>query len=352
MRLREAYALAKQWGDTAATRRVHRRTSDAQAPAMIAPDPIPANHQPWLDENPATSASLAMQALMADLRRGESPLLALRQHLQSVREGHLQSPHEFEKLLVDALATARVSQRLALFQAAAQAFPWQDITHLLHLAGRGQWIHAVTNEQEKWLRQSPTWLDQAELLIRNCLTINPKEDADHYPAYLLGRWPNMRTLLAQYPHYLSLRCENDALAAWQHAFDADIEKERRRIAGKTRSPAEFRRPRARRPAPRAAIAAAAIFIMLVGTHFLLPSTPATPPAVIAARELQSCLKVDEDIHLPRWRPPAKRGEREKLADRARQCLSMGDWPGWRDRDPQLDSLGIADWQQLLDRSRR
>lgn len=207
MRLREAHRLALDW---------HARSTPMPTAEAFGAEP------------PRPSASRSMSLLMEQLRAGQAPKVALRKQLQALRDGHLPSSTMFELMVIDGLASPRLPQRLALFQAGREQFPWSDAAHLTRLGPRGQWISTTSAEEIAWREGSRAQggIDLLDRLTGAPLVHRTNLNASDFSSGIAVRWPDMQCLLQRYPRYLSLRCEPAALSAWEQAFEALPSRER------------------------------------------------------------------------------------------------------------------------------
>jgi hypothetical protein len=222
MRLREAHRLALDW---------HARRTSAPVVGASTADPL------------RPSASRSMAQLREQLRAGQAPKVALRKQLQALRDGHLPSSVMFELMVIDALASSGLPQRLALFQAAREQFPWSDASHLMRLGPRGQWISTTVAEETAWRDTCRAQGgDPLDRLGGDPLVHCTQLVASQVSSGTAVRWPDMQRLLERYPRYLSLRCEPTALGAWEQAFDALPSRERAlaEAFANSPSPAAFR----------------------------------------------------------------------------------------------------------------
>lgn len=201
MRLREAHRLALDW----------------HAGQIIAPVAATAD-----DEPPRPSVSRSMGLLTEQLRAGDAPKVALRKQLQALRDAHHPSSAMFELMVIDALTSSRLPQRLALFQAAREQFPWSDAAHLMRQGPRGQWVRATVAEETAWrdMCRAQGGVDLLDRLSDAAPLDRANLEVSAFSPAAAVRWPDMQRLLDRYPHYLSLRCEPTALSAWQQAFEA------------------------------------------------------------------------------------------------------------------------------------
>ncbi|MHA6206089.1 hypothetical protein ACXU4B_16810 [Dyella soli] len=231
MRLYEAYRSALDWrarqaapvADTAAVA-VATRADRPAGPSRAAA----AGADVAVAETSAPTASRSLALLAERLQGGQPAKVALREQLLNLRNGHRQSTAMFELMVVDALASSRLHQRLALFRAAHEQFPWSDIEHLTGLGSRGQWIRDADAEETAWREASRAQggIDLLERILDAPLLHRGDLKATDVSSGVAVRWPDMQRMLERYPRYLSLRCEAAALNAWKLAFEALPERDK------------------------------------------------------------------------------------------------------------------------------
>jgi len=147
---------------------------------------------------------------------GKQPVTAvqglLANALAELRKRYIDAPGQFEEHLIDLLVTQRIGQRVAVFEAAADAFHWRLADHLDALGSRGDWIRRVLTEGDDWLalneRRRFEWLDLAAL------------GEAGLDAPLVPRWPEMRIMRERFPTLIGLFVSTGTLANWEAAFDA------------------------------------------------------------------------------------------------------------------------------------
>ncbi len=235
MRLGEAYRLALDWAARHTANIATESTARSPAPQ---PSASPAR------EPSGPTASRAMALLVERLSAGQPAKIALHEQLQSLKQGHVQSPAMFELMIIDGLSSSRLPQRLALFQAAYEPFQWSDESRLAQLGPRGQWIITALAEFNAWKEISrAVGGDLLERISEGAPLQRSELTAADIPAPVALRWPDARRLLDDYPRYLALRCDAGLADAWKQAFDALPGRDRAlaEAFASAPSPAAFRR---------------------------------------------------------------------------------------------------------------
>lgn len=371
MRLREAYVAATAW-----SRQTNEDTAAEHAPVPVAPTPFPLPPSPSTAapvsdlpppdlRAPMNVATHAFQQLEQRLGEHEAPNIVISEQLAGLQGEHLQATAIFEAMLIDGLATMRLPQRLAIFGVARDQMGWDDIIHVQQMGARGQWIRSVQQEEIFWKRTAEATgchdlfdrLGGAPRLDRTDLS------PSHFTRDATLRWPDMQQLLQQYPHYLALRVERSALAAWEQAYAAlpPRDKAMAESFSNLPSPAAYRqtvpaRERTNVGGRMGAVIGIVVMLNLFSHAFNSESRTPAPSAPAASAPLVSrpaftlpehvsitpgnCERIEGALHEPDWTPPLDPTQLHRLHDATLSCLRSGRWPHWRIADPQLAKLGI------------
>ncbi|MET3653385.1 hypothetical protein [Dyella japonica] len=368
MRLREAYAAATAW-----SRQANEDMIAEHAPVSVASTPSPSTAAPVSDlplpdpRAPMNVATQAFQELEQRLGKHEAPNIVISEQLAGLQGEHLQATAIFEAMLIDGLATMRLPQRLAIFGTARDQMGWDDIVHVQQMGARGQWIRSVQQEEIFWKRTADATgchdlfdrLGGVPTLDRTDLT------PSHFSRDATLRWPDMQQLLQQYPHYLALRVERSALAAWEQAYAAlpPRDKAMAESFSNLPSPAAYRqtapaRGRTNVGGRMGAVIGLVVMLNLFNHAFnsesRTPERSASTPAASAPLVSRpaftlpehvsitpgNCERIEGVVHEPDWAPPLDPTQLHRLRDATLSCLRSGRWPHWRIADPQLAKLGI------------
>jgi hypothetical protein len=349
--LHSAYQAALSWTKG-------ERTGAIPAPsALSAVSEPPIKHPTHSDVVATTPASLATAAI-ATLREridaGDKPAAALLEQVRAIRDERLDTVSMFEALLIDGLAKAQFSQRLALFHAAIEHFPWADITHLTQLGRRGDWIRRVTTE-EAWVKKAPNPQPQVPWLatMQSGLVL-----PDHY----LWGWPALGAFIDMYRHYFSLCVDEAVLEQWEQAYAHLIETQEYPshltsslgmpvpMPEGASSPEAYRWARGKSAgSAKPAFWAVGIFLafMLVQLITFLTHSPKPPPSTKVEMRLSShttissdsCAQVDRFVHSDQWAVPDDETQRDRFRTTIEACRNSHYWPTLL-YDKPLTQLGI------------
>ncbi|KJV37382.1 hypothetical protein [Luteibacter yeojuensis] len=159
------------------------------------------------------AAEDAMRRLRDAVRdAGDDAIAALLGNaLASLRHGYVDAPGQFEDLVIDALATAGIDRRAALFHAATEAFHWHEVGRLRRADPRAAWIGRVLAQAEDWATLDAGW--------RATWLAHIERAQGGIDAYVARRWPDIGRLRAWLPDWLALYLVDEQLDAWQAAFE-------------------------------------------------------------------------------------------------------------------------------------
>ncbi|KJV37381.1 hypothetical protein [Luteibacter yeojuensis] len=250
-RLREAYEHARAWVAHQAAAAATGDTAATVEPAPVQPPPLPLPASAAVRrtdaDGPETVAMRLIERFARRVKYGEAAHIAaeLQACAAALRREHIDAPFLFERYLIDALASAGIRRRPAVFVAAYAHFGWHEYMHLASLGPAGGWIDSVEQQRQRFETLDP--VDKAD--IRTWLSAHG-EGSGPIPDAAALAWPRIRDAIARFPRYLALYISEARAQAWQARFEAADSEQRRAASGA--EPYAVRR-RTQRGTPRRAV---------------------------------------------------------------------------------------------------